>query len=535
MEPVDLDQDPFSALHAERPALAQALAARPVDGDTLDAAAALLLAADPRLVDLLLPAVPDGPLLDQVGEDPRAELLSADVWLEGTTLVGRVEGPAVAREGARLEVDVANGPAPDVEIALGRGWVRYKALDGGISPLPGRDVPIADGNGLSFRVELGDRVQPGHGGSAVASVRSFDGLGEDVGPAGLLGEPPTEGLDVLLGLLQAPVSDADLAVSIAVTFGSLRPLVADGVVGEVDDDALAWLTYGQSIDGWLEAADADWRLGTLDALGKLLWAWPAAQGAVYGAVPLAGQVAPLTVDRWRFVVPGTDTLADLRDAAPLGADAADTARLVDVAVNARLRYRAHDALMAELCRNETIPKSDCEGWQADAKVNANLGLLDGAPVPLWEGTSAALQLAWARTHGAYVGDCATATALTITTLQALGIPALGMGWSGQDLGTPTHDVPLWFDGERLRGTQRGPGREWAKEKAFVYVTLPAVHPVNAWTLAREPGGWSRGGSVVGGWTSYGDVVRVLRDGLPEDVLGGWVDAQARGEWAELTR
>ena len=163
-------------------------------------------------------------------------------------------------------------------------------------------------------------------------------------------------------------------------------------------------------------------------------------------------------------------------------------------------------------------------------AKTNLGQVGEHTVHLWEGVSATWQVGVFRRYGTYVGDCATATGLTIATLQALGIPAIGMGWSGEDLTTPTHDVPLWYDGATFRATQRGPGPSWARSSAFVYVTLPAVHPVNAWTLAREPGAWSRGGAVAGGWTTYGRLTQVLRDGLPGRVVGSWVDTQANGGW-----
>ncbi|MDP2309652.1 MAG: hypothetical protein Q8P18_26770 [Pseudomonadota bacterium] len=529
--------DPWEVLVQQRGALAAALLARGADADTLAAVAEVLADADARLVDLLLPARPGGALPDALGEDRRVDLFDADVWLEGSTLKGIVRGRGVAENGVWIDVDLEDGPAPDLELGFGRGWTRANPLDGGTSPASG-PYPLVEPDRITFSLDLAHSGRLGRGlaGAATARLKAPDGGTEDAGPAGLLGPPPDEAIDVLLALVGgAPVRDADLAVALAVTFGAVRPLVADALVATVDADAVAWLRYGEGLDAWLASAGAEWRFGTLDPLGKLTWAWPAAQAVVYGAVPLAGERSLLDAARYRFVVPDTATLARLRVRAPLAPSALETARNVDRGVNATLRYRAYGPLMDTLCRNGTRTDEECRAWQLDRRNGADLGKLGdvaapGRVVALWEGVSATWQSGVFAREATYVGDCATATALTIGTLQALGIPAIGMGWSGEDLNTPTHDVPLWYDGATFRATQRGPGPAWNAAPAFVYVTLPAVHPVNAWTIGREPGGWSRGGAVAGGWITYGALTQLLRDGLAGTRVGGWIDVQAAGGW-----
>jgi hypothetical protein len=483
-------------------------------------------------VDLLTPTVPGDPLPDGLGEDPAVDLQDAEVWLDGSVLSGTIDAPGIAQTGAWVDLDLGDGPAPDLEIGVGNGWARILPLDkGDVPPTEGGVLPVLDGDRLSFQVDLAGRAPEGVSGWARARVATLDGRVVDMGPAGLFGPPPDEAVDVLLALVQAgPITDADLAVSLAVTFGALRPLVADDVTRRVDTDAVGWLRYGEGLDAWLADKGALWRLGTLDPLAKLTWAWPAAQSVVYGAVPLAGVRGPLDADHYRFVVPDVATLTALRDRAPFAPAAANTARGVDKRINAQLRYRTHTALMETLCRTGKMTPAVCKGWHADARTGADLGLLGDTPVSLWEGVSATWQLGVFARQGAWVGDCATATALTITTLQALGIPAIGVGWSGEDLGTPTHDMPLFYDGELFRGTQPGPTPEWWDARAFVYVTLPGVHPLNAFTLGQEPGGWSRGGSVAGGWTTYGELERALREGLTDEALGSWVDVEAAGGW-----
>ncbi|MFN7144482.1 MAG: hypothetical protein ACK4YP_11940, partial [Myxococcota bacterium] len=430
------------------------------------------------------------------------------------------------------DVDVVGGPAPDLQLGFGQGWSRATPLDGGATP-PQGPLPVVTDDRVEFTFDLATaaRGARGYAGAATARIRSPDGRVEDVGPAGLLGPLPDEGVDVLLALVDAvDVTDPDLAVALAVTFGALRPLVADEVVGTVDADAVARLRYGQSLDAWLAERGATWRLGDLDALGKLVWAWPATQSAVYGAVPLVGQKAPLDAERWRFVVPSVTALTWLRNNAPLSEGAHTTARAVDDTINAQLRYRAHDELMEALCRAGTRTKEECAAWAGERRANVTFGTLGDTPLHLWDTTSVDRQIDVRAKEGAYVGDCATATILAIATYQALGLPAVGMGWSGESFATPTHDVPLWYDGATFRATQRGPGPAWHGANAFVYVTLPAVHPVNAWTIGKEPGGWARGGAVVGGWATYGDLTFLLRDGLPGATVGRWIDVQAAGGW-----
>ncbi len=533
----DLQVDPIDVwdqLVKQRPVIAAAIATREPDEPLQDAAARVLLLADPRLVDLLLPAVPRGPLPDNTGEEDGIDLSWVDLWLEGTVLHGVVAGRGVAQNGAWLDIDLGHGPTADLRLGFGRGWIRAALLDGAppgsLAPVPdGRDLPVVEDDRVSFTFDLGALVPAV--GSATARVQSLDGRLTDMGPGGIFGAPPEESLDVLLALVRAgPVTDVDLAVALAATFGSLRPLVADDALALVDADAAGWLQYGQALDPWLAERGAEWRFSDLDVLGKLTWAWPAAQGVVYGAVAIAGVQAPLNAEQYRFLVPDIATLEQLRDQATVLPSPADTARSVDHAINARLRYRTHGPLMESLCRQGALAPDVCEGWRLDTRAGADLGQLGGVSVPLWEAVSASRQAEVFLREGAYVGDCATATALTIASLQAVGIPAIGMGWSGQDYSDPTHDVPLWYDGSRFRGTQRGPGKAWATKRAFVYVTLPGVHPVNAFTLGREPGGWSRGGAVAGGWTTYREVERALREGMPAEVVGTWVDTQAAGGW-----
>lgn len=513
------------------PALEDAILA--VLGGEAEPVLAVVERADPRLAALLVPRIPAAPLPDRTGEDVRVDLLSADTWLEGNELVGTVRGTGAGDNGVWLEVDVGGGPAPDLELGLGRQWSRERTLHGAPSPALARDVmPEVGPDWVSFRVDLSGSslFEPGHVGYAVASIKSFDGTVRDAGPGGLLGDPGPDRIDVLAELVAAgPVPDADLAVALAVTFGTVRAVVADEVVPTVDADAVAWLRYGESLDGWLEAGGADWRLGSQDALGKLVWAWPLAQGVAYGQFALSVEEALLSAARYRFLVPSVGTLEALRGMVPVRGARADTAAAIDRFTWDRLRYRANDALMTTLCHNGGLDTTTCKGWQKERGELRGLGVVDGVKVPSHEGVSASYQLEVLAREGQFVGDCATATTLAIAAMQAVGIPAVGMGWAGDVLASPTHDVPLWYDGTAFRSTQGGPSRDWKDERAFVYVTLPGVHPA-AFSMGKEPGGYRRGGAVAGGWTSFAEVDRILREGLPAGVVGDWVDVQAAGGW-----
>lgn len=492
-------------------------------------------AVDPLLRALLDPAAPRGPYPDRTDEDVRVDLVRADAWLEGTRLVGHALGPGVAENGIWIDLDTRGGPAADLRLGFGRGWSREVTLDGRASTpfLGGQPLAEVESDGLWFDVDLArsDRFDPEHAGAIVVSVKSFDGTVSDPGPGGFLGAP-TDDAKVLFALLarSTAMEDPDLAAALAVGFGTLRAKVAEETLPLLDADVLAWYQYGIALDAWLPAHGAEWRLGGAGPLGKLVWAWPAAQTVAYGGLSLASQTEPLSPARYRYLVPTAAQLAELREASPLFPTARATADALDAAVWKQLRYRTNDTLMASLCRRNEVDGETCRQWRAEVGPAAVLTTVDGVAIPRSEGVSVPLQLALRAERGGYVGDCAVATSLAIWQLQALGIPAIGMGWAGTDPSTPTHDVPLWLDGEVFRATQRGPGREWAAESAFVYVTLPGVHPQNAYPLAREPNGWSRGGSVAGGWTRFAEVRRILAEGLPAAVVQQWIDVQAHGGW-----
>ena len=530
----DTDADPWAALVAIDAPLAEAVL-RHTDEESAADVAIVLLAADERLRTLLLPASPAGPLPDRQGEDIRVDLYNADFRLVGTHLVGTAQGVGVVENGVWLDLDVRGGPAADLRLGFGQGWSREATLDdAGPSPFLAREVlPDMGEDSLSIDLDLSGsaRFDPAHAGSVVAVVKSFDGTVEDVGPGGLLGVQPEDALDVLDALVTAGnITDPDLAVALAVGFGAIRAKVADDVVSLVDADAVAWLAYGQSLDAFLEASGATWRFSDRDAFAKLVWAWPAAQTIAYGTFAIAGEQETLTAARYRFLVPGAAELAALRDRAPMHPSAALTADFVDAQLWKSLAYRTNDDLMRTLCSAGEIEKATCKAWNTERMKGVDLGVVDGEHVLPSEGVSASLQLKLREERGQFIGDCAMETSLAIWTLQSVGIPAIGMGWAGTDLATPTHDVPLWLDGDTFRATQAGPGRDWAAESAFVYVTIPGVHPVNAFSLAREPNGWSRGGAVAGGWTKFAEVRSILSRGLPASVVGGWVDTQALGGW-----
>ncbi len=490
---------------------------------------------DPALRALLSPIEPRGPYPDRTGEDVRVDLVSAEVWLEGTRLVGNVRGVGVEENGAWLDLDTRAGPAADLRLGFGRGWSREATLDGrGSTPfLAGQPLPEVHDGAVWFDIDLAasDRFDPDHAGAVVAGVKSFDGTVLDVGPAGFLGVAPRDA-ERLFELLEAETAmeDPDLAAALAIGFGTLRAKLSPEAQPLLDADVLAWYRYGVALDSWLASRGAEWRLADAGALGKLVWAWPAAQTVAYGALSLAGQAELLSPERYRYLIPSVAQLHALRDLAEVAPTPGAAADKLDAAIWSRLRYRTNDALMSALCRGSSLPRSTCDEWRTEQGPAAILTTVDGVAVPRSEGVSASLQLRLLAERGGYVGDCAVATSLAIWQLQALGIPAIGMGWAGTDPGTPTHDVPLWLDGDTFRATQSGPGRDWAGESAFVYVTLPGVHPLNAFPLAREPNGWSRGGSVAGGWTQFAEVRRILATGLPAGVVGEWIRVQANGGW-----
>jgi hypothetical protein len=503
-----------------------------VDLDLADAwgaeVAAALAAADPELVALLAPAPPEG-LLDDLAGEGQPDLLAARATLDGTVLTATLRGQGLAR-GAWLYLDLRGGPAPDLGVLAGQGYA-YLApiadwLPGTASMVPG--AAKLEGDTLSLTVDVGAVERPG---VALAVATDAPRGWRDFGPAGPLAPRGRAALAILAGMGEREDlgRDPDLAVALALTFGALADISTPEVLPLALADAADRYRYAAEVDAWILAKGGAWSVAGLPVAAKLAWAWPAAQAAGYGAATPARLESAIDAETWRFLVPDLATLRLLRDEAGVDETVDATARRVEAWSWAGLRYRAEDGLMSALCGRRALAEDACRGWETDR--GTPIGTLAGRPVPAWDGTSATFQLRVRAREGQFVGDCATATTLAITALQAGGIPAIGLGWAGDaSFSDPTHDIPLYFDGERFVATQAPPGRALNRVRAFVYAVLPMVDGPLGAALAPEPGGWARGGAVAGGWMTYGEMAGALAKGIEPEVLMAWMRTQAEGGW-----
>lgn len=485
----------------------------------------LVDAADPALVRLLLPRS-EGLRSDRVGESPEVDLLAARVELDGTRLVGRIEGSGAPH----VLVDVRDGPAPDLRVGLREDGVWIEEMDGWtFSParrVPG-EVTRRDG-GVEFDVDLAGWAERGHVGAALAAERA--GEVWDYGPAGVLGEPEPHAVALLVGLL-GQAADADLTLAVALAYAPWRAHVAD--TAAVLADARARLRYGVDLDPWLARHEAAWRLGDQPPLNKLLWAWPGGEAVVYGALPLAWAEAPLSPEAWRFHVPSVAALTTLRDDLPFDPDPQVAADARDVAIWEDMTYRAADAGMAALCKDKRLPSATCFSWKQDHNAGRTLGPVDGRPIPMHLGTSVELQLDRLAEDGSTVGDCSTATTLALAAYQAIGLAPLGVGYAGPSWYWPTHNFPLWSAGDRLRSPQGMPDHRWDADTTWAYAVLPVVDPYAGVALGWEPDGWARGGSVAGGALSYGELGRWVDEGVELADVAAWIEDGATGGWPEF--
>lgn len=533
---------PEERLDAALPGLAAAVAAHTED---LDAVADVVERADTGLVRLLLPPAPGGEWTDPV-DGGEVDLRSASVRWEGGELRGSVRAAGVER-GAKLWVDLRGGPAPDLQLRLGREGVRAARMRGwSFSPeeaVPG-EVRI-EGDRLEFAVPWAVE-KPG---AVTAVVEGSDGA--DSGPAGLLGPAPADAVATLVALVAPTDPDAvaagttaggiarrvgedpDLTLSVALAYGALRGLVAPSARPTVERDARERLAYGLELDGWLERQGARWRLGRWPASVKLLWAWPAGENVVYGALPLAWEVEPLSLEGYRYHAPPVDDLRALRDLLPLHPELELTALDRDDQVWEEMTYRAKDAGMAALCDARALDASTCFAWETDRKAGQAMGPVDGRPIPLHEATSVALQVERWREEGDLIGDCTTATTVAMAALQAVGIAPLAVGYAGPDWYWPTHNQPLFFDGTRFVPTQGMPGRSWDAERTWVYAVVPPVAGAAALPLGLERSGWARGGSVPGGNMPYGTMGAALEEGVTPGEVAAWIASPYARAWPEL--
>ncbi len=508
--------------------------------DQPEGVAALIAAASPALVSLLLPMDRTEPFFDAEGESPNrpgaVDLLDATVVLDGTVLTGSVRGKGIARTGAWLDLDTMAGPAPDLHLGVGNGWLRIAPIRGGVvggtSPIRGESR--VDGDTVHFRVDLAGtgRLEPDHAGAATAVLIADDRRFMDPGPAGGIGIPEPHAVATLVRLAETvdTTRDPDLAVALALNFGTFRGLVDASLLPLVEADAADWYTYAGDLDPWLAEQGATWAVASLSPTGKLAWAWPAAQNTVYGAFPLGAQEAKLTLARYRFLVPDVETLSVYRERVTVSPTQADTASGIDSDIWDNLRYRAHPDTMRAFCAVRTINAEECAAWNLDQRAGFTLGVVDGVPIAMHEATSASFQRGITAQYGTFIGDCSAATAVAMAAFQSVGLAPLAIGYTGVDLTNPTHDLPLYLEGDVFVATQRSPGRDWKMDDAYVYVTVPALEASRSLTLGTEPGAWARGPSVVGGKMTYGQLENWLENGIPAAAVLDWADRGGLGEW-----
>jgi hypothetical protein len=527
------DAEALARLDALAPGLAEAVAARTSDVGPI---AALLSRADPALVPLLLPARPEGPVEDAVGEVEEVDLLSASVWRDGTVVEGEIRGRGVAQQGAWLHLDTGGGPAPDLQLGFGAGWLRASRMTGWAygGPILLNGSSVVTGDTVRFRVDLAQLgpVDLDHAGSVVALMRGRTQT--DYGPAGAFGPAEAHALDALVALPAAAAAvDPDLTVAVALAFGPWRGLVEPDVVPLVEEDAAGWLRYGLGVDAWLAAHGAGWSLRDQPAFAKLLWAWPGGQSFAYGAFPVATHATLLSRERYRFAVPSADTLVALRDLLPIWPTAWDTAVRRDDVIWAKMRYRASADGMRALCASGEARKDDCKAWGEEQARGFDLGEIDGTRIPTDLGTSASLQVDLEARFAQFWGDCSTAVAIALAAYQSVGLVPLGLGYAGPSWDYPTHDFPLFLDGDRFVSPQGMPHAGWADARTYAYAVIPALDPVLGAGMGKSRAGWAQGASVVGGEITYGQVAAWVQQGVALDDVAGWVLAAREGRWIEL--
>ncbi len=520
----------------------------------LGAVADVLERVDPSLRAFFLPKA-SGTLTDDVGEVDGPDIATVTIgrkWADGAwRYSGHVEGVGLDR--VQIYVDDAGGPAPDVRIDLGNPVFASAVLPGGTAVEDGVAIPGTashDRHGWDFAFGL-----PGP-----ANAHPVAFLVRALGPEARLDAPATPERDrvddaaggvfgatghtvelVVALLARAPKADPDLLVAVAADFGPWLDLVDPSVRPTVVADANARVAYAGEVDAWLAKQGVAgpnggtvapaWRVQTLGPVQKLLWAWPGGEGAVYGARPLAWESGQLSAEAYRFHVADVATLRTLRDGLPLAATASATADARDTKVWADLDYRADDAGMQALCDSKRLDRRTCFQWGQEKDEGRSLGTVDGVPVPLWKGTSASYQTARWRDDGSFSGDCASATSVMITALQAVGLSPLAFGWAGETWNDPTHNLPLVWDGARYRPTQAGPSGKWNAHAAFVYATVPVL---NAHALLLGWAGFGAAGPAVpSAQVTYQDLNGWLADGVAAETVLAWLNDGYVGAWPQI--
>jgi hypothetical protein len=175
----------------------------------------------------------------------------------------------------------------------------------------------------------------------------------------------------------------------------------------------------------------------------------------------------------------------------------------------------------------------CAGWAQDRSHGKDLGEVDGVRIPLDGGVSASHQFRVRARENDLVGDCATATTVSLAALQAVGIPGIAVGYAGADWSWPTHVQPAFLVGERFYSPQAYPGARWAEGSAWTYLLLPVLDSSFGAALGQEPGGAARGPGVAGGRMDYGALSAWGEGGIPLAQVMSLLQEAQDGGWPEL--
>lgn len=517
----------------------------------LDSVADVLEQVEPALVPMLLPK--DSAVLN----DDVEEVLQLDapdiatVQIKRTadknqaTFRGRVTG--LNLDTVQILVQSSGGPTPDWRYDLATPIQRGEVIAGGTKvsssvAVPGEAVKSDKGWDFEFSVPGSGPMSlivravaapsdenSSSGGSGTTGEREM----VDDAPGGVYGSQ-SEAVRLLIDLLQDEDiggKDPDLLVAVALTWAPWLDLVQTAIQPTVRADAKARMRYADEVDRWLEKRAAGWTVHGLGGIQKVLWAWPGAESAVYGARPLGWEQEKLSMEAYRFHVAGVDTLRILRDDLPFDPGGFITADQRDARIWKDLDYRAEDSGMEALCDQKLLDRRTCFRWERDHAEGRSLGTVDSAPVALNLGTSAAMQTHRWTEEDSFAGDCATATTVAIAAFQAVGLAPLAIGWAGDTWYEPTHNMPLVWNGKRFAPMQAGPSEKWNGHAAFIYATLP---PINAAALSLGWGGaGARGPAVPGTQTTYGELNTWLDDGIPAESVLRWLEEGRQGQWPEI--
>ncbi len=376
-----------------------------------------------------------------------------------------------------------------------------------------------DGSVAALAVPLGELAPDlGDGQLRVQAIAYDVSAGVyDLAPYLSLRREPTHGpIEELLELamLAEVTADPALAVASALVEAPVRLVIAEDLLPQAREDAVAWYEHGLTLD----------RLAGTSIWHKAAWSWRGLETSMYGALPLYALPWRLDAEGYAHDFLTIDELlwwtALAESEGLLGSDdLGTTVAAVEDWMDDKQDYRTYTEAMEAFCAKGWLDAELCEDWRKEVEAGEDdLGEVMGQPISYYESSPIVQRQMWEE-RGRFYGDCGSHTAVVSTILQGQGVP-MANGQYVSDEGWVIHNFPIYLDaGAGLwRAYQLPCWEQYADDGAgfYQYVTPRQMEDYLSAEFSSVPD--YGGGSIHYGHTTFGALCDRLTAGIPDAEL-----------------